>query len=497
MGPEAEHKSVVPGAEVGVDRGGREGWGHGQVGHHRIRVNGDVEGYLKVGVRVGGLLPVAGIRADDARQRYGGELPLIILAHPFSTGRALHPTGDAHLIGLVESQHLGRLEDQGVGEMFEGALDLPPDQALGFEAESVLGRPVVYRLVEGDPNLGRWGHQGRAVVGRGPDHTGRLGAEGPPVVFLQEAAGGVGEAGFDAGGVSGAAGQGLVGGEDVDGGIEPLAAALDRRVKDHRPGQILLLLQSGQGHHGPVEHHGDGAVGLHVLAVGGGDDLGHFQIADGGEVEAVSFGQGHAGGVLGSRPQLDLVPGGAGQGFGRPEAEGALVGPLEASLDFGADAEGPFHCGLVHGPVKDQLDDAVEGQLLTALGRALDDDGRGGAGRQPGGVSEQGCRVRLGRWSGQRRKAAAGCQKQTGYDGQCEGEIEAFHCRFLLSVDGIGDAFCSIDVGVGGKVPSLVVIVYHRSSIRARRPVTPATTSVFTRLNSGKSKAAPGIRAAR
>ncbi len=85
--------------------------------------------------------------------------------------------------------------------------------------------------------------------------------------------------------------------------------------------------------------------------------------------------------------------------------------------------------------------------------RALDDDGRGGAGWQLGGISEQRCCSRLGRWTGQRRKAATGYQKQTGYNGQCEGEVETFHCRFLLSVDGMGDAFCSTDVGVGGKVP--------------------------------------------
>ena len=210
----------------------------------------------------------------------------------------------------------------------------------------------------------------------------RLGVERPFVLFGQEAASGIFQASRNAGGILGAASQRLAGGKEVDGGVEPLALPLDLWGERDWLGQVGVgrVADGGQWDYGSVKDDGNGARGLHVLRIRSGDDLGHLQVADSAEAEAVGTVQGVAVTRFGVWPNRDVILRVPLEVAGGLEAHGAFVGPLQIARHLRADLEGSRDRVPVHCPVKGQDDVAIGRQFLAPLRRALHDDRRDGVG---------------------------------------------------------------------------------------------------------------------
>ncbi len=376
-----EHEGVVPPVEVGIDLRRRKRRRHFQVWHHRGRVDGRVEDDLKGGVGPGIPLAVVGVGAEDARQGNGGETPDIIPPHASATARALDALVHPRRVGRVEGQPSVGSEGKCRAVHLRGASNL---SACGLQVKRRLCRGRIDRHVEGDPHDGIDADQLLVLRRRDPHDLRRLGGERPLIVLCQHAAGGILQPGRDAGGVGGAPGQDLVGGKDVDGGVEPLAAAGDGRVEGERLGQLGVgrVADRHQRDDGPVEDDGDGAFSLHVRRIWGRNDLRHLQVADGAKAEAVSAVDGVAVGRLGLRAEGDQVLGVPLQLALGLKVDRAVIDPLDAACDVGTDEEGRLDGALVHRPVKDQLNGAVGRELLARLRRALDDDGGDVAGRR-------------------------------------------------------------------------------------------------------------------
>ncbi len=340
-----------------------------------------------------------GAGADNARQWDSGELPVVGIPHtppipPSRGGGTPHACGHPCCVGRVEGQPLGGSECQRVTLALDGAGDSAPD---GAQAKCLGCRSAVHRHVEGDLDGGIHIHQLGVLLRRDPHDLRRLGGERPGVVLGQDAASGVAQPSRDAYGVCRAAGQGLGRGEDIDGGVEPLATAGDGRVECE---ETPLSPPHGRGRYchqrdnGTIKDDGDGASGLHVLRIGGGDDLGHLQVADGAEAETVGSVKGIAVGRFGLGAQGGLVLGIPLEVAGGLEAHGTLVGPLEATAHLRAEAESSLDGGMIHRPVEDQFYGPIGWQFLAPLRRALDDDGGycAGRGQGVGGRSRGGLR---------------------------------------------------------------------------------------------------------
>ncbi len=410
---EVEAEGVVVSAERGVDPRWRDRRRHLDVGHDGGRIDGRVEDDLEGTVRVGALIAVARAGAHDARQRDGGEAPFVSIAHALAPSHALHPGVDPRRVDRIEGQLLGGREDERVGQHVELAVHR---RAASTQAEGLLRRGRVDGHVELHLDDGLDRDQITVFLRRDPGHLRRLGGEGPLVGLLQQAAGGVGQSGLDAGGVVGAAGHRALGREGVDRGVDPLALALNRRIEADRLRQVIGMSfipvarigDCHQRHDRAVEHHGDGALGLHVLRLGRGDDLRDLQVADGAEAEAVGAVELSAIRSPGLGAEGDVVVLIALEIAGWLEMRSIVIGPFELTGDVRADLDGLLHRGLVHRAVEDQLDGAVGGKLLPGLRRALDDSRRDVAGRR------RGVGRRRGGWFGRRGRrrcvGGGGCQ---------------------------------------------------------------------------------------
>ena len=387
---------------VGEDFRRRDGGVDGEIAVDGLGIHRAGEGDIQPAPRLGALVAVGRVGADDARVGDGVKGPHVgppgagLSAGPF---RAL---GDARPIRGGEIERLVGGETRrlhahplraptpiprppvrfvGVPTRLDQSLVVPfkvaGDDLAGvhiLQFKGGLGRGVVHRLVKGDVDDRLGADVDGVCVGVGGDDGRHHGGKLPDKVIGQDAAGGILEPGGNPRLVGSGGFKALVRGKEVDGGVEPFPRTAHRRHKGERLWQVGLVLDGGQGHDRTVKEDGDGGLDGDLGGVLGRLHSGHFQEADGGKVKQHRGLHRQAGLAAGVFLEGDGIAGGPLEALpGGLELHHARAGPLEVAGDVRLDGEGGLYRLRVHRLVKDQLHRRVERLLLAPRRRHLDD----------------------------------------------------------------------------------------------------------------------------
>jgi hypothetical protein len=315
-------------------------------------------------VATGVALAVARTRVLDPGRVRGAEVHAARHARRAARG-APHAGRHKQLVAAAELEHPVRVEgDHRVAlAPAEGAVD-------GVAADSAqldvgLDRGARHRLVEGQREVAGARHEQRVVGRLGRDQRGLNRREAPRKVRGQLLVGGRGEPGADPRAVLGG-GRQLIRAEAIDRGVEPLAAAANRRVERDDLG-VLDRGEDRERGHRAAELHEDLRLDRHLLVAVGGDHLIDAQAAL--DLEALldrctepDRGVVDANGVrLAAREA----------GFRRLEQQPPVAEPAERTLDVGLDADEAF--GRRHALRLREVDlHRPEPGRVAALGRDVD-----------------------------------------------------------------------------------------------------------------------------
>ncbi len=136
-----------------------------------------------------------------------------------------------------------------------------------MQRELLLNRGMVHGLVERNTD-DITGSNVLEIGGRPNQLDSRpKGGELPRKVLCQNTTGRIGQSGRDARLVRCGRHKALVRVEEIDGSIEPLAFAANRRHKGQGIGQLFLLIDGHQGYHRPIKDDGYHRIGIQFIAV--------------------------------------------------------------------------------------------------------------------------------------------------------------------------------------------------------------------------------------